>query len=267
MRSTGPGPSFEVRAGALAALVLVVLTGGTASAVALEHADRSLQGAPGVRTLLADEGLVTDLERRLAEVHDLVAGLERSLDAGEVRLDLSQLEAVNAFLGRVKDAAWSLGRDRLRAARAVGELAGPGAGAAAVEAYTSIQSALSALDRLEVRGRDSAGLHVLVQGHGLDLSSPELGSVLEGRLNDALFTSMAVRAPGGHLAFVYKAAAEIGELGDNTRRLRTAIAADDLLRRALQAETAQAVVLGHTRWASVGIISQANAHPRNHEQE
>ena len=71
---------------------------------------------------------------------------------------------------------------------------------------------------------------------------------------------------GGTLGFVYKAAAEIGELGDNTRALRRAIAADDLLRRSLQAPTAAAAVLGHTRWASVGIISQPNAHPLNSDE-
>ena len=35
-------------------------------------------------------------------------------------------------------------------------------------ATSSIQQALSAIDRLEVRGRDSAGLHVFVWDHGLD---------------------------------------------------------------------------------------------------
>jgi len=86
--------------------------------------------------------------------------------------------------------------------------------------------------------------------------------------SDPLFTSGAVRTPEGHLAFVYKAAAEIGELGDNTRALRAAITADDLLRDALAGSpAAEATVLGHTRWASVGIISEPNAHPLDSLEE
>ena len=69
------------------------------------------------------------------------------------------------------------------------------------------------------------------------------------------------------LGFVYKAAAEIGELGDNTRALREAITADELLHLAVAADTAEVTVLGHTRWASVGIISQANAHPLDSEEQ
>jgi len=60
-----------------------------------------------------------------------------------------------------------LGQDRLRTARLVRDLAGRDAGIAAVAGYLTIQQAFSALDRLEVRGRDSAGIHVFVWGHGL----------------------------------------------------------------------------------------------------
>ena len=66
-----------------------------------------------------------------------------------------------------------------------------------------------------------------------------------------------MRVADGNLAFVYKTAAEIGELGDNTARLRAQIRADDLLaHRAAVRVGAQAAVLSHTRWASVGIISE-----------
>jgi glucosamine--fructose-6-phosphate aminotransferase (isomerizing) len=247
------------------------------AAAALEQVDQALSGPPGVRALIDDESLALAVEKRLADIEGRIAELERSLDAGEVDLDVGKTEEVNAALVRIKDAAWSLGKDRLRAARAVDELARPSGhtaadqtsaiGQAAVEAYYSLHSALSAIDRLEVRGRDSAGLHVLVEGHGLDLDAGENRSAIGERSTDALFTSMAVRSPGGHLAFVYKAAAEIGELGDNARRLREAIRGDALLRRALGSNDARAVVVGHTRWASVGIISQPNAHPLNQEEE
>ena len=126
---------------------------------------------------------------------------------------------------------------------------------------------MSAIDRLEVRGRDSAGLHLLVWGHGLDLESDAVRRLLVGRDRDPLFGSGSVRAAEGNLAFVYKAAKEIGELGDNTAALRTAVMADGLLHLALAAPTARVTVLGHTRWASVGIISEANAHPLNQEEE
>jgi len=65
---------------------------------------------------------------------------------------------------------------------------------------------------------------------------------------------------------LYKAAAEIGELGDNVRHLRSAIRSDELLHLSLANDTAEVVVLGHTRWASVGIISEPNAHPLNSEE-
>jgi glucosamine--fructose-6-phosphate aminotransferase (isomerizing) len=91
-------------------------------------------------------------------------------------------------------------------------------------------------------------------------------AAVEERRRDPLFQSGSVRVADGCLSFVYKAAAEVGELGDNTRVLRTAIAADGLLRRAVAAPTARVAVLAHTRWASVGIISEPNTHPINSDE-
>ena len=242
-----------------------LLSGLAGAASAVEEVDALLRGAAGLQALLGGDGLRAAVAERIAAVDARIAAIDLALDAGELDVAPGGLEAVNASLVRLKDAAWAIGRDRLRNAEAVADLAGEGAGLAAIEGYASVQVALSALDRLEVRGRDSAGIHLLVTGHGLDLDAPDVRAELERR-NDPLFGSGAARAPLGHLSFVYKAAAEIGELGDNSRVIRDAVRADGLLRRALVSADAQVTVLGHTRWASVGIISQANAHPLNHEE-
>jgi glucosamine--fructose-6-phosphate aminotransferase (isomerizing) len=260
-----PPRPHEVLAGLDAALgALGNLDALERAAVLLERVDAALGGVPGVRAFLENPHLLSEVPRRGEALEEAALRVEGLLEAGGV--EPGRLERLNRLLVRVKDATWAIRRDRLRAAGAVTALGGAALGGAAVEAYTSIDTALSAIDRLEVRGRDSAGLHVLVAGHGLDLASAPIRSLLAGRADDPLFTSMAVRAAAGHLVFVYKAAAEIGELGDNVRALRRAIAGDELLRRALAGPGAWVNILGHTRWASVGIISEANAHPVNHEE-
>jgi glutamine---fructose-6-phosphate transaminase (isomerizing) len=239
------------------------------SADAVVAVDRLLRGAAGVRALVTDRSLLATLDNLTAGLTGLVDQLEAAIDE---RADQApgELEVVNAAFIRLKDALWAVTRDRLRTARAVEDLAGRDPSMAAIEGYLSIQQALSALDRLEVRGRDSAGLHLLVRGHGLDLASMTYQHLVAERSDDALFGAGSVRTPTGPdgdlLSFVYKAAAEIGELGDNTLALRRQIREDSLLREALNGPGAELVVLGHTRWASVGIISQPNAHPLNSDE-
>ena len=239
------------------------------AAATIRAAARALRGPLGAGALIADPVAGAAFEHRAVQLGERLGAIEAGLDwAGEGGSDeLGDLEARSAALIDCKDAVWALRWDRLATARAIEDLAGARElGRAALAAYDSIQVALSALDRLEVRGRDSAGLHVVVAGHGLDLGDADVARLIAGRAGDALFASGSVRVAGPCLAFVYKTAAEIGELGDNTARLRAQIRGDDLLRRALRADTVTATVLAHTRWASVGIISEPNAHPLNQEE-
>jgi len=228
---------------------------------AVRGVDEALRGLPGVLALVGHVDLVAALTARLDRLDEAAHDLERGLDTNAGDLDAEALERANAQLIDLKDALWAIRHDRLRTAREVGALAGRDAQPSALGGYLAVQQAFSAIDRLEVRGRDSAGLHVFVWGH--DIDSDAVARLVAERGTDPLFQSGAVVDAGACLSFVYKAAAEIGELGDNTAALRRALSSDALLRRALQSPSARVAILGHTRWASVGIISEPNTHPLN----
>ncbi|MGZ4792530.1 MAG: SIS domain-containing protein [Ilumatobacteraceae bacterium] len=235
------------------------------AAAAARRCDDLLKGVAGVRALIGRYELAVGIEARLDQLEARAAAVEGRIES-DTSLDPDEHERIAAQLIDVRDATWAIRHDRLRTTREVEALAGRDSTVAAIAGYLAVQQALSALDRLEVRGRDSAGLHLFVWNHGLSVSEPAVQRAIFERNSDPLFQNGSVRVAGGCLGFVYKAAAEIGELGDNTRALRAAIAEDALLRLALSHPEARLTVLGHTRWASVGIISEANCHPLNSEE-
>ncbi|MEY3656727.1 MAG: putative glucosamine-6-phosphate synthase [Actinomycetota bacterium] len=235
-----------------------------ALADALMAADQMLRGDAGMQTLAGNISLTNEIQSRL-DVIDSVANIEEArIDA--LHVDTATLDTEALRLSRVRDASWAIRRDRLRTADAVHTLAGAQAAASSLAGYLSIQQSLSAIDRMEVRGRDSAGISVIVSSPSFATMTSALAEAVAARSDDPLFTNRSVRHSGSTIVFVYKAAAEIGELGDNTRHMREAVASDDLLRTVLAVEGARTSVLGHTRWASVGIISEPNAHPVNGEE-
>lgn len=219
-----------------------------------------LLGVPGAIALIESAGLASEISAQLQPLVDRLDALSAQAATGA-----TVNEDLNAARRKVKDVLWAVLRDRLSVPEGIRALGGSAGSASVIAALCSVHDALSALDRLEVRGRDSLGLHLFVSGHGEDLDEPSLARAIADRSGDPAFVNNAVRRVGQVVSFVYKESAEIGELGDNTAALRRAIAADELLLRLLKNDGAQAMVVGHTRWASVGIISEANAHPVNSE--
>ena len=225
----------------------------------LSKVNKALLSRAAQAALVRDGELEAAIEARLDRLEGWLAQAGSWLEETSSSLDASTLEDVAGGLRRLADLSWALRQDRLGAALSIRDLAAGAEEDGVLDGLGAVEQVFSALNRLEVRGRDSAGVVVLVAEHGLDLSEPRVVEELASR-NDPLLRSGSVRSNGQVLGFFYKTAAEIGELGDNVAVLRNGVRADALLRQALRSG-GRVVVLGHTRWASVGMINEANAHP------
>ncbi|HOM29005.1 MAG TPA: SIS domain-containing protein [Deltaproteobacteria bacterium] len=198
---------------------------------------------------------------------------EDALERASGRLNVRDTEVMAERLVRLKDVDWALREDLIAVHDKVRALAGPlmYEDPAYYARFQKINACLNALDRLEVRGRDSAGIQVQV-------CYPDLESValLRHRLTqDALFEEFVQRSTpmelkngsislhGPVISFTYKTAQITGELGENTRKLRAFIGSDGVLKAALSIDCVTETYLAHTRWASVGAINETNCHPVN----
>jgi glucosamine--fructose-6-phosphate aminotransferase (isomerizing) len=192
------------------------------AAAQIGEVDRRLRPLGGIAVLVGDVALSARIAAAAVAIDASVADIEEQLARGSV--DTSRLESLNAALQALKDAVWMVSRDRLRTAHEVSIFVDANGPTTALElpaiaAYASVQQALSAIDRLEVRGRDSAGIEIFVSGYSLNLTDPAIAAELAAR-DHLIYTSGTVRVATTGISFVYKAAAEIGELGDNTASLR-----------------------------------------------
>jgi glucosamine--fructose-6-phosphate aminotransferase (isomerizing) len=236
------------------------------AAAALAEVNTELQRAIDLLTtvtaghlLATDTEFATQVRDRIDAVNTQLQTMTSRLDSGSTLWDADDVERVQLGLRSALDLVWTLSEDRVRSAERVRALAGTrDFPLSASIAYFALDTVLDALDRLEVRGRDSAGVHLWIRLDDNDVAALPAG--LEAR-RDLLFRDGAIeRLPGG-LSIVYKTASLVGRLGDNVRALRAAITADPALLTILSLPSAQVSVLAHTRWASVGRISSPNAHP------
>ncbi|MCE5273822.1 MAG: SIS domain-containing protein [Syntrophaceae bacterium] len=210
------------------------------------------------------------LAKRMAA---FIEGEDGLLERQTLGLTSGDIETVASRLVTLKDISWGIREDFLKNQEKIAYLAGDDALSDALFycRYQKINSCLNALDRLEVRGRDSAGIQVAIQLN----SGQGLSSLMDTLKSKGLHESLLERScPGDlingsiHLSedqfiFTYKTALVTGVLGENTKKLRRFIREDDILKAALSLEALSEIYLAHTRWASVGAINEINCHPVN----
>ncbi len=232
----------------------------------------------GFLRVLRDGDLAARLECAARDLGEWAESLDAALASAELSRQ-RDWEFARRLIVAARDVVWQIEQDCLAELDAVRELAGPALDAElatrttdrAMERAWQLHLFLSSLNRLEVRGRDSAGIAVYVRFPG----AGELESFLDGpdessgwRHEVALrsagaFTGGAVVQPASRrdtLLFAFKTASEIGKMGDNVAALRRAIL-DDQLFAAAATEDVELQILAHTRWASNGVISEENCHP------
>ena len=132
------------------------------------------------------------------------------------------------------------------------------------------------LDRLEVRGRDSAGISLLFtlekpafEEFRKKLAEQDLLNEYEDRQSGRILINRSIRVSKGqtghNLVFTYKVAAEVGRLGDNIKGLRKHVQDDRVFQHLIRLPNVKHSFVAHTRWASVGGISEANCHPLDND--
>lgn len=209
-----------------------------------------------------------------AAIESEVRALSQTLSAYEkalTALSQSGRTDLDPLIESLRDYGWQLHAELADHAMAAKKLAAKADlhSGTALHVAIAAEYVLRSIDRLEVRGRDSAGIAIQIdvaEGAVSSLSA-ELKPIFDDRRKDTHAGDMSiyqeVRNDGGiSLTFVYKTANLVGRLGDNGAALRASIAGDAIF-WALATGAKSTSILSHTRWASHGVISVANCHPHN----
>jgi len=224
-----------------------------------------------------------DLINAAGEMKQFLADEEKLLENQTAVTGSADMEIINSRILLLKDICWMLEKDILANMQKVLMLTGAEKPALvppdAFRKYRKFNLLLNALDRLEVRGRDSAGIQLVFELKNEAQLQEVVRQIRENGLleeyqqrvqkgdlqNYSIFVAEGqTGCPGGSsVAFTYKTFSIVGELGRNVAQLRKYIQNDRILLYFCSLEASCETALTHTRWASVGSITEENCHPVN----
>ncbi|MDL2285827.1 SIS domain-containing protein [Desulfococcaceae bacterium OttesenSCG-928-F15] len=233
--------------------------------------------------LLENKTLNDSLAELLPEMERFFEEEKKEFKGKEVFLKAGLLPSLFERLEKFQDIFWHLSVDILGNADKVKTLMEenpqrdffPG-----IRFFQRINTVITSIEFLEVRGRDSAGISLFLTMKKDDfeafrekLEKKGLLEKFSQRMTEKVLGNESIRlqqTPVGEnisLFFVYKVAEEIGSLGDNGAFLRNAVRSDLILQEISLSPLSFFSVAAHTRWASVGKITVANCHPVDNTSE
>lgn len=233
--------------------------------------------------LFFQENRAADLRRVAGEMKNFLMDEEKRLEYKAAVINSVDLEMINSRLLSLKDIHWMLEKDILDNLPKVLTLTGAKKSSAvkpaAFRKYRKLNLLLNALDRLEVRGRDSAGIQLTFVLKNEKEMKEIIRQIRENGwaddyqrrtqkgdlLNQSIFISTVQKddSSSTSVTFTYKTFSIVGELGRNVAALRHSIQNDHILQSFASGESVCETALTHTRWASVGSITEENCHPVN----
>ncbi|MCK4767502.1 MAG: glutamine--fructose-6-phosphate aminotransferase, partial [Desulfobacula sp.] len=215
-------------------------------------------------------------------IEQLIKDQTAAFKEEDSNLSSSDIEIISNRLEKLQDICWCLKKEILDNITAISNLTiglESSDNARGLKIFKRINAVLNSIDRLEVRGRDSAGISII-----LTFAKSEFENFREGLIKAGLSEELKQRTNhlvlpnnsltindtfpenGTHfvtISFIYKIAAEIGSLGDNVSFIRSQIKNDLILQLLSNYHFVANSVSAHTRWASVGDITIANCHPQD----
>lgn len=216
--------------------------GGEDHVLQLFAAVQALKQNDNFHRIYNDAALFDGLSKDTAQLNVLIQTESRHLGEQMGVISSPQFDAMSTRIEKLKDTAWCLETEVLQNVFQVRALAGEEKtvdNGLAISAARQINAVLNSIDRLEVRGRDSAGISLLFVLDDKaytsfidDISSAGDYETFTARTTRDVLTSqgISINRDGSNtaIAMTYKVAAEIGSLGDNIRSIREQIKGDRL---------------------------------------
>lgn len=256
--------------------------GGKKRIHAIWNAARQFKQQSAFVEITQSQAFYQSLKKIGDSLYALVKEERQSYESQKGHFSQEAAVTISESLEDMQDVVWCIQKEILRNVDQVNDLIDTyhsKPSATQIALFKQVNTVLNSIDRLEVRGRDSAGISFLFiipqsQFHEFEkqLLNHETNETYQTRKKQPLLQDGNIRVfhrpdQTTAITFAYKVAAEIGSLGDNISYIRNQIKNDYPLQLLTTYPHDYVTVSAHTRWASVGEITVCNCHPVSNDMQ